>query len=41
MQKDSVFFYCKRYKKKISFPCTTCVFEKKCAREKHILERQN
>jgi len=28
--------YCKKYKKKMPFPCSLCVFEKKCAREKHL-----
>jgi len=29
--------YCIKYKKKVTFNCSLCVFEKKCVREKHIL----
>jgi len=29
--------YCVKYKKKVPFDCSLCVFEKKCIREKHIL----
>jgi hypothetical protein len=29
--------YCVKYKKKVPFDCSLCVFEKKCMREKHIL----
>jgi hypothetical protein len=32
------FFYCIKYKKKVSISCSSCVFEKKCEREKHLLK---
>ena len=28
--------YCKKYKRNVPFPCSLCVFEKKCKREKHL-----